>query len=76
MVAGNTGTVVWDERDRYGRIVGWVIDPEGTWFNVVVVLTGLAWWYERYAPGEGQLRDAQETARVAEAGVMGSGRSN
>ena len=29
MVAGKTVNVTWDSRERYGRIVGWVTDPNG-----------------------------------------------
>ena len=37
-VAGKTVTVTWDSRDRFGRIVGWVITPDGIWVNKVMVL--------------------------------------
>ena len=61
--------MTWDKRDRNGRILGWIMDPEGTWVNKVMVLTGIAWWLERYAPDEDQLREAQEAAREAKRGL-------
>ena len=70
MVAGKTVTITWDSRDRCGR-VGWVIAPDGTWVNQVMVLSGMAWWYERYAPDEAQLRDAQEKSRERKLGLWG-----
>ena len=69
MVAGKTVTVTWDSRDRNGRIIGGVIVDEGIWVNKVMVLTGCAWWFERYAPDEEQLREAQEAAREAKRGL-------
>ena len=61
--------MTWDKRDRNGRILGWVMDPEGIWVNKVMVLTGYAWWFERYAPDEGQLREAQEAAQEKKPGL-------
>ena len=34
-----------------------------------MVLTGYAWWFERYAPDEDQLREAQEAAREKKLGL-------
>ena len=36
---------------------------DDVWVNQVMVLMGYAWWFERYAPDEVQLREAQEAAR-------------
>ena len=62
-------SITWDKRDRNGRIIGWVMVDDGIWVNKVMVLTGMAWWYERYAPDEVQLREAQEDAREAKRGL-------
>jgi len=69
LVAGKTITVTWDIRDRNGRILGLVMVDEGIWVNKVMVLSGYAWWFEKYFPAEGQLRDAQEDAREAKRGL-------
>ncbi len=69
LVAGKTVTVTWDLRDRNGRIIGWVLAPDGQWVNLLMVLTGYAWWVERYAPDEKQLREAQEDARRDKRGL-------
>jgi len=69
MVAGKEVTVNWDSRDRNGRILGWVLDPNGVWVNKVMVLTGMAWWFERYVPDSDQLRDAQAHAKEAKRGL-------
>ncbi len=31
--------------------------------NKVLVLMGMAWWFQRYAPHEDQLREAQDDAK-------------
>ena len=41
----------------------------GIWVNLVMVLTGYAGWYERYALDEDQLQEARETAREAKRGL-------
>ena len=52
-MSGKTVTVTWDKRDRNGRIIGWVMNEEGHWINLVMVLTGYAWWFEEYGYWEG-----------------------
>ena len=39
LVAGKIVTVVRDTRDRNGRIIGWVLAPDGQWVNLLMVLT-------------------------------------
>ena len=55
--------------DRYGCILGWVMVDDGIWVNKVMALTGYAWWFERYAPGETQLQEAQDDAKDAKWGL-------
>ncbi len=47
LVAGKKVTVKWGKRDRYGRIVGFVI-VDGQDVNLVQVKTGMAWFYRYY----------------------------
>ncbi len=47
LVAGKTVTVKWAKRDRYGRIVGFVI-VDGQDVNLVQVKAGMAWFYRYY----------------------------
>jgi len=47
LVAGKTVTVKWVKRDRYGRIVGFVI-VDGHDMNLVQVKAGMAWFYRYY----------------------------
>lgn len=43
-------TVVWQKRDRYGRLVGVVrVQPSGTDVNLAQVAAGMAWHYSAYA---------------------------
>jgi len=60
LVAGKTVAGTWVSRDRYGRIVGWVMVDQGIWVNKVMVLAVCAWWFECYAPDEDQERKAQK----------------
>ncbi len=47
LVAGKTVTVEWAKRDRYGRIVGFVL-VDGQDVNLVQVKAGMAWFYRYY----------------------------
>jgi endonuclease YncB( thermonuclease family) len=55
--------------DRYGRIVGEVILPDGLSLNKQLVYVGLAWWYRTYAPND-------RTLKALEAGPMGRQKSH
>ncbi len=46
---GKRVSVVTHGRDRYGRIVGEVILPDGRILNRELVAAGLAWWYRKYS---------------------------
>ncbi len=47
LVAGKTVTVKWAKRDRYSRIVGFVI-VDGQDVNLAQVKAGMAWFYRYY----------------------------
>jgi endonuclease YncB( thermonuclease family) len=55
--------------DRYKRIVGEVILKDGTILNHELVRAGLAWWYQRYAPGDQTLERLEKTARENKRGL-------
>src|SRR5215813_13322778 len=44
-----TVTVVVQTTDRYGRLVGEVLLPDGRSLNQELVKAGMAWWYRPYA---------------------------
>ena len=54
--------------DRYGRILGEVILPDGTSLNQRLVAGGYAWWYQRYSDDE-ELKRLQAEAREAKRGL-------
>jgi len=58
--------------DRYGRDVAVLFTIEGLNINLEMVCTGAAWWYERYAKREAELRDCQSSARSEGIGLWGS----
>jgi endonuclease YncB( thermonuclease family) len=55
--------------DRYKRIVGEVILEDGTILNHELVRSGLAWWYQRYAPDDKKLERLEKTARKNKHGL-------
>lgn len=67
--AGKAVSVKVRDRDRYGRLVGEVILPDGRNLNHDLVRAGLAWWYERYAPKDSQLKALELEAREAKRGL-------
>lgn len=62
-------TVRIKDQDRYKRLVGEVILAEGVNLNQELVRAGMAWWYKRYAPGDGTLEHLQETAQQSRTGL-------
>ncbi|NIM99383.1 MAG: SNase-like nuclease, partial [candidate division Zixibacteria bacterium] len=69
MAFGKEVTVRVKDTDRYGRIVGEVILPDGNSLNKELVYVGLAWWYRRYAPDDRTLKALEAGAREAKRGL-------
>jgi len=57
------------DTDEYGRIVGIVILPDGTFLNERLVAVGMAWWYREYAPWNSYLSQLEADARAAKRGL-------
>ena len=55
--------------DRYKRILGDVILPDGTNVNQELVKQGWCWWYRKYAPGDTVLEGLEKEAREAKRGL-------
>ena len=68
-VLGQRVTIHVNDFDRYGRIVGKVILPDGRSLNDELVKAGYAWWYRQYAPGEHELMRLERAAREAHRGL-------
>ena len=69
MAFGNEVEVRIKTTDRYGRIVGEVILPDGISLNKELVYVGLAWWYRKYAPNDRTLKALEAGAREAKRGL-------
>lgn len=67
MVYGKTVNVVFDERDRYGRIVGKVMLGSRD-VNLEQIRLGMAWHYKRYS-NDPAYAEAEEAARRKAAGL-------
>lgn len=66
---GKTVAVRPVSRDRYGRLVAWVVLPGGRSLNETLVAEGLAWHFRRYAPREARLAELEQAARDARLGL-------
>jgi endonuclease YncB( thermonuclease family) len=65
---GRTVAVSIEDIDNYGRLVGTVYH-RGHNINLEMVAEGHAWWYERYARSEDELKDAERLAQEAGLGL-------
>jgi endonuclease YncB( thermonuclease family) len=73
LIAGQDVVVDWDKRDRYGRIVGKILDEERD-VNLAMVRAGYAWWYRKYADEQSAAdrvlyEDAEESAKAEGVGL-------
>lgn len=71
-IDGRDVTVVVEDVDRYGRLVGRVF-VDGHDINLAMVREGRAWWYVAYAPDALELSMAYQQARSAHLGLWASG---
>ncbi len=55
--------------DKYGRILGDVILPDGLNLNQELVKQGWCWSYRKYAPGDAVLEELEKNARAAQKGL-------
>jgi endonuclease YncB( thermonuclease family) len=69
LVAGEQVTVESANRDRYGRLVGEVLLPDGRRVTHEVVRLGSAWWSCEHARNDLRLRALEAEARVARRGL-------
>jgi endonuclease YncB( thermonuclease family) len=66
---GKEVTVQIKDVDRYKRLVGEVILPDGRNLNRELVAAGLAWWYRQYARSDRELERLEGAARAAKRGL-------
>jgi micrococcal nuclease len=74
LVFGKDVRVIPRDTDRYGRTVA-QIEVDGRDVSIDMVRAGLAWWFERYAPKDGQLRTTEQSAKGAKLGLWGDPRA-
>jgi len=56
-------------RDKYHRLLGDVVLPDGRLLNRELVREGFCWWYRKYAPGDTVLEGLEKEAREAKKGL-------
>ena len=69
MAFQKTVTVLVHDTDRYGRLVGEVLLPGGHSLNESMVRSGVAWWYQHFAPKDTLLQQLEHDARTASRGL-------
>jgi endonuclease YncB( thermonuclease family) len=65
LVFGKEVTLQMHDLDKYKRILGDVILPDGMSLNQELVKHGWCWWYRTYAPGDSVLEGLETEAREA-----------
>lgn len=65
---GQTVRVVSRRRDRFERLLGEVVLPDGRILNEELIRLGYAWWFERYSKKQ-SLKELESAARVAKLGL-------
>lgn len=56
-------------RDKNGRTIAVLYLPDGTDLNQELVRQGLAWWSDKYAPGDMNLKKYHYAAKAAKLGL-------
>jgi endonuclease YncB( thermonuclease family) len=69
MAFQQTVTVMVQDTDRYGLLVGEVLLPDGRSLNQELVKAGMAWWYRQYTPNDTTLAQLEAEARTAKRGL-------
>ena len=69
LVFGKAVRVIQRSTDRYGRVVGDIVLPDGRRLNRELVRSGFAWWYRQYAKKDRELERLEEEARDARIGL-------
>lgn len=65
---GRDVVVDYKKKDRYGRLIGEVILPDGTSLNEQIVKEGYGWWYPEYSR-DATLKQRQDEARLSKRGL-------
>jgi endonuclease YncB( thermonuclease family) len=65
LVFQKAATIVIHATDRYGRIVGEVLLPDGRSLSQELVRAGMAWWYRPYAAKDTTLVQLEAETRAA-----------
>ena len=73
LALGQTVTIIDDKTDRYGRLVAWVILPDGRNLNEEIVAAGWAWWYRQHVPGSRVLAALESEACNRRRGLWAAG---
>jgi len=56
-------------RDKYHRMIGEIVLPDGRNLNRELVREGFCWWYRKYAPNDSALEQLEVEARETKRGL-------
>ena len=73
LALGRTVTVIEEKTDRYGRLIAWVVLPDGRNLNHEIVAAGFAWWYRPLSPGNRILAELESNANQNRRGLWTAG---
>lgn len=74
MCYGKTVKLLAKGTDSHKRIIAEVFLPDGTSLNRELVKKGLAWWSDKYAPNDAELKTLHTTAKTSHTGLWASAR--
>lgn len=66
---GKVVTIELMGKDKMGRLLGVITLPDGTNLNQNLVLKGLAWWSDKYAPKDEVLKRYHSAAKTSHRGL-------
>ena len=73
LALGRTVTVIEEKMDRYGRLIAWVVLPDGRNLSHEIVAAGFAWWYRPLSRGNQILAELESDANTNRRGLWAAG---
>lgn len=69
---GKTVTVIEKGKDKFDRLIADIVLEDGTDLNKLLVAKGLAWWSDKFAPNDADLKTLHANAKSKKLGLWAS----
>ncbi|MBX9573004.1 MAG: thermonuclease family protein [Candidatus Obscuribacterales bacterium] len=69
---GKTVTIIEKGKDKFDRLIADIVLEDGTDLNKLLVSKGLAWWSDKFAPKDSDLKTLHEHAKSQHIGLWAS----